>query len=384
MPFLPLFIQEIGVHDPNEVLSWTARIHAATAWAMGFSAPIWGILADRFGKRLMIIRSMFCASLVICFIALAQDVTWVFIARIAQGLLTGTITACLALTATLVPKEKVGFAMGIIQAAIFGGNTLGPALGGILADSFGFRPVFFIGAGLLFLGGVMVIFRVDKDGPQPILETSTEAPLTQKEIRESRRYFKNPFVIILFCYLILAFCRMSLIPMVPLLVQSLAPHSTRLATLSGAAIGLVGVMTILAGLLFGKLSDRFPPAQIILFCCAATCPFALGIGWVETLAPLYIWLGLVGFFSGGIDPALNNALAQSVPSEKKGVAFGLATTARCFGWGLAPFLASAAAAHWSIPVIGILSAGFFLLLGLTVWLFYGKFSEHLPPIPQIK
>jgi len=136
IPFGPYYIQELGVQDPAEIKFWVALFGAAPALAMAVFAPVWGTLADRFGRRLMLLRANFGATIVICLMGLIQDVEVLIILRLLQGALAGTIVAAQTMVAAYTPENRSGAALGALSAAVYSGSMAGTFLGGIFAEYF--------------------------------------------------------------------------------------------------------------------------------------------------------------------------------------------------------------------------------------------------------
>ncbi|MDP6381430.1 MAG: MFS transporter, partial [Phycisphaerae bacterium] len=147
MPFMPYYIHHLGITDRADAARWTGIAAAAWGMAMMVFAPIWGILADRYGRKLMVMRSMLGGAVVIALMALARNVGDIVALRMMQGILTGTIGASIALVSSVTPANRSGYAMGMMQAAVFIGAAIGPLLGGVAVDRLGFQAACLIGGG---------------------------------------------------------------------------------------------------------------------------------------------------------------------------------------------------------------------------------------------
>lgn len=146
VPFLPFFIQELGVQDEREIRLWAGLVFSTHAIAMGICGPIWGALSDRYGRKVMVERAMFGGAVVIAMIGWAQNIGQFMVLRALWGGLTGTITAATTLVASTTPRERVGHALGLLQMAIYIGSSTGPLLGGVVADAFCYRATFWVRA----------------------------------------------------------------------------------------------------------------------------------------------------------------------------------------------------------------------------------------------
>jgi len=139
-PILPLYIRELGVQSEDAVRLWSGIIFSAPAVTMTLASPIWGALSDRHGRKVMVVRAMFGGAIIIALAGLAQNVQQLAVLRAIQGALTGTVTAATTLVATTVPRRHAGYALGLLQMAIYAGASVGPVMGGLVADSLAIAP----------------------------------------------------------------------------------------------------------------------------------------------------------------------------------------------------------------------------------------------------
>jgi len=190
-PFMPLFIQELGAFTTQQAAFWAGIAISASGIAMFFSAPLWGIVADRWGRKPMVLRAMFGAGVVLALVGLAPNIYYVVALRFTQGLLSGTVAAASALVAASTPRNKMPFAMGLLMVAVFGGQSFGPLAGGFIADSVGYKAAFFITGGLLFSGGFIVLLFVKEKFERPAKGQSASLSSLLRQGAESRRYGSN-------------------------------------------------------------------------------------------------------------------------------------------------------------------------------------------------
>jgi len=154
-PFLPLFIAELGVGGIEQVEVWSGVTAFGQAAVLSVFSPVWGAIADRYGRRVMVLRVAFAGGIILGLMGLSQNI-WQFLAlRLIQGALTGVVAASTALASAFVPRERLGYAMGLIQMSAFAGNSVGPLLGGFVADRVGYRASFAVTAGLMLSAGVI-------------------------------------------------------------------------------------------------------------------------------------------------------------------------------------------------------------------------------------
>src|SRR5215213_1048917 len=158
VPFLPFYLGDLGVSDVSGQALWSGAINAAGAAAMAITAPIWGLIADRYGRKPMLLRGLFGGAFVVALMGLASTPWQLLGLRVLEGALTGTVAAATALVATSAPRRRLGYALGMVQTAVFAGASAGPLFGGLAYDRIGPRATFELAAAMLFSGGVIVTF----------------------------------------------------------------------------------------------------------------------------------------------------------------------------------------------------------------------------------
>src|SRR5437660_9651696 len=156
LPFLPLYLKEIGVSPESAVVFWSGALVTSTGVSLAIFSPIWGALADRHGRKLMVLRAMLIGGLIIALMGLVQNVEEFLVLRVLQGMFTGTIAAATALVATIVPRDRLAASMGQLQTSVYVGIAAGPVLGGLIAQAVGIRGTFFVAGAMLAVSGLLV------------------------------------------------------------------------------------------------------------------------------------------------------------------------------------------------------------------------------------
>lgn len=341
LPFLPFYIQELGVTDPVQLNLYTGILSAAPAVTMAVMAPLWGIAADRWGRKLMILRAMLAAVFVIGGMGLAQNVWHLLFLRAAQGLFTGTITATNTFVAAGTPRDKLSYALGFLSSSNFIGYSIGPVVGGLFAEYMGYRFSFFAGALLMLAGFFLVHFLVIED------PDSYGTPRIKEGAPVSGSIFTPLIINLLLMLFLMRVVRTVFSPYLPLYIQGELSGSGGAAMMTGYINGITGLATAVAGLTLSRLGDRYDKTKLIRAMGLAGMAVALGISFAGNLwlfAGLY---GLLFFFLGGIEPMVMSMTAEKTPPEKRGALFGIQGTVGSLGWVLSPMLGAGIAIQWS-------------------------------------
>jgi MFS transporter, DHA1 family, multidrug resistance protein len=362
LPFAAFFLQkDLGVVRRGELQLWVALFSASAALAMAATAPIWGALADRYGKRIMLIRANLAGALAMSLMGAAQTPEGLIGLRLLQGAFTGTMTAAQAFLAGEVPTERRGLALGGLSAAVFSGSMAGAFLGGLAADALGYRAAFYVSGGLLLLAGVLAML-CKKENPSQRTATGAEGP-QRRGFAGYWRAMPTALAGVLGMIGAIAFVRQFDMSFLPLLVQDVHGSLHRVSSWSGGLFAVGSVAGLMAGLSTGWLSDRINPLRMVV----AAALLASVFSWMQASAysfeALFPIRFLVVFFAGSMEPALNSWLAKRVPEARHGIAFGLASTTRSLGWTLGPLLAGAVAAVNLRLVFRVAAAGY---VGLAV------------------
>jgi DHA1 family multidrug resistance protein-like MFS transporter len=365
-PFTPLYVQELGVADPTEAGVWAGAISGSSAVLGACVAPLWGMVADRFGHRLMIQRALLGSGLVILVLAFAQSPGQLLVLRIAQGMLSGVVPAVATVASLTTPAPYLATVLGMLQAAMFLGVSLGPLFGGVFADLFGLR------LGFLVAGSIMVVLTmlVTALVPDPrgdaraagASDVSTGGPGAAEH--GTRRLVTRKLVAVVSLMAVVRFVNLAPQPVLPLYVQQLVGETDRLGTIVGIVLAATGVAASISALLLGRVTDRYGWRPTLLGCLACTIllsPLHLLIGSVWHLLVLRT---AMGFALGGMFPAIQALMLLVTPPGRRGAAFGLLATANAFGNGGGPVVGSLLAAAFGVP---IMFASMVAVLGGAGW-----------------
>ncbi|RKX87313.1 MAG: MFS transporter [Spirochaetes bacterium] len=364
--FMPFYLEELGITDPDRLKLWTGLNTALTAVAMGIMAPIWGRLGDIVGRKTMLIRAMGTGVLIVLGMSFVQSPEGLLVYRIAQGLFTGTITAASALVAAGTPEERMPSSLGFFSTSTFVGITIGPALGGLAAELWGYRTVFRIGSGILALGVVAVIVLI-VEPPQHRHHSERYRETTMRTVKR----FITP--IIIWSLVVLFFMRISRSttgPFLPLYVREFRDNNMRgTVALSGAVNAGVGLASALGGWLLTRKADNGNPIKYALVYVLLAFTAAVPLYLWNTLLSFSISYVIVFFLLGGIEPLVVATMVREVSPGNRGLLIGIQATVGSTGWAIAPFLGAGVTIIWSLralflvlPLLLLVTGGAVLIL----------------------
>ncbi len=318
LPFLPLYVAQLGVTSHEALSMWSGLTFSITFMVSAIVSPLWGSLADRKGRKLMLLRASLGMAVAILLQAFATNVWQLLILRGVMGLTSGYIPNAMALVASQAPRERSGWALSTLSTAQISGVIGGPLMGGFLADHFGLRTVFFITAILLVVSFLVTLFLI-KEGARP--KISKAQRLSGKAVFSTLPY--PGLVISLFVTtMVIQLCNGSVGPILALFIQSMTPDSNNIAFLSGLIAAIPGVSALMSAPRLGKLGDRIGTARILMgtLICAVVLFFAMS--FVTSPLQLGILRFLLGFADGAMLPAVQTLLLKYSSDQVTGRIFG--------------------------------------------------------------
>ena len=360
MPFLPLYFQQLGVTDVGEIAAWSGLSLGVTPALTAVLAPFWGRLADRYGRKIMVERSL--ASFVIVMAALAYvTAAWqVFALRAVQGLFAGYGALTLTMAADVAPKDRVAFAIGFVQTAQRLGPALGPLIGAAAAQLVGLRRAFLVTSAFYLIALVLVFVMYDEPPTARRAATAESGRVTFRSVLA----FQN-FVLLMAVIFALQFIDRSFGPVLPLFVAELGTGDDRVALLAGLLFSIAAATGAVGHYVCGRLLRRYSARRVIEWSVGAAALGAL----IYTIAPTthYLLLGtpIFGAAIGVATTAAYTAAESVMPPGARGAGFGLLTTASLTGLALSPVV-NGLLASTSIRAVFLLDTAGLLVLAAAV------------------
>lgn len=402
IPFAPFYLRLLGVESEGEVRAYAALSAALSQISFAIMAPIWGVLADRFGRKPMVLRANFGGALIVALMAFVPNAGWFIFLRAMQGVFTGTMSACMTLVVTSTPRHRQGYALGVLSSSVFSGDMMGLFIGGVLANTFGYRPSFVLAGCILGLSGILVALTAQEDF----------VPMRKATIRSwpspfcpgSTRGWLNvllPVYPLFILYVFSTLARYLDSSQIALYVEQLNGGSSypRAASLASWVLCFGSVGAVLAGVVLASRVDR-KALQLLRFASIGSAIFMflmvllprllsgqerVMLGQISTTWAVLAMMPLrfcMIFAASGFEPVFNSWMSNSTPSEHKGVMFGYAAMFRSAGAVAAHSLAGFLAYFCGVGSIYLCAPLLFLLLIPLVRHYYPQILRRMDEIAR--
>ena len=351
MPFLSLYINTLGNFSHQQLIFWSGIVYSGTFIVSAVVSPWWGKLADKKGRKPMILRAGIGMSVVIACMGLVQNVWQLLLLRMLQGVFAGFISNSNALVATETPKTNSGQALGTIASATTAGTLLGPLVGGALTSIFSYRITFMITGGLLLLCSILVLFFVHEDDFKPVTAKKLDkASGVIKSLRSPHLIFG-----LLLTTLIIQAANNSINPIVSLYVRQLLNGHGNVVFISGVIAALPGIATFLVASRFGALGDKIGTHKIIVAGFIAASIFFFLTAFVRNTVELGILRFLVGFSDACLFPQVQTMLTKNSPAAVTGRIFSWNQSAMYIGNIVGPLLGSFVSGMFNYSMVFIVT-----------------------------
>lgn len=363
-PFLPFFLSDLGATSFEQQALWSGLINAGGPAMMALAAPVWGIIADRHGRKPMVLRSMFAGAVTISLMAVAQSPWHLLALRIAEGALTGTVIASTTLVAATMPRDRMGYGLGLMQMAIFSGSSVGPLIGGVLGEALGYRPTFVLSGSLLFIAGWIVLFLVQENFQRPA-PTARDAPARGNSMRALLLgQAMLSMVLVLFG---LRLASGAIQPILPLFVDHLHQGSGSASSLAGLTLGVMGLTSAVAAVVLGRVGDKIGQRGVLIVTALLSGLLYFPQAMAQSVTQLIVLQALFGIAAGGVLPTANAIVANLTPAERRGAVYGFTATATSLGGFAGPLGGAALAAAVDIRATFVVTGMLMVLLAFWVW-----------------
>jgi len=359
VPFLPLFVKELGITDPKAQSLWSGLLFGVAFLFSAVLAPYWGTLSDKYGRKPLLLRTTLGISTVVLLMSFTTNIYQLLALRIVHGMCGAMVPALVALVSQGMPEEKTGQGLGTMQSSIIAGNIIGPFIGGVLSDLMGYRNVLLVVFLLTLIAGLTTLFFIhepkrDRAKPRATVMDNVKHVLSSPHLRT--------VAIALFA---IQFSLFIVQPILPLFIVALHGQNNS-ATLVGLVFSITGFSALLFTPYWGKVGDRKGHkkvlSQSLLFAGIVYLPQAL-VASVYQLLPLRAALG---FFVAGIVPSTQAMIVKNTHDAQRGGVLGVTHSVTLCGQALGPLMGGLIGAWFGYRYAIALTS----LLLIVVWHFF--------------
>ena len=351
LPFLPNYIRDLGVSDETAVVFWSAAAFSASFIAAGLVSPIWGYLADLYGRKPMLIRACLGMTVAISAMGMARNVYELVALRALAGFLGGYTSGCVILVASQTPKNKSAWALGKLSIGSLSGSLAGPLIGGVLPKLMGLRETFWITGATIFVAFLLTTFVIREDRSLRPRRENGRLPSLRRLVTDWR-----PILLMLASSCLLLVANMSIEPIVTLYVGQIARPGDDVVLYAGAAMSAGAFAAIIAAPTVGRWADRHGHWRLVALSFAAAGALLVPQAFVEAPWQLVALRFLMGLALAGLMPAITSLIRRSAPDAAIGRILGLSQSAQYFGQIAGPFAGAAVAARFGMRSVFLATA----------------------------
>lgn len=358
IPFLPLYIESLGVHNIAALERWSSWVFSVQFVTSFLFQPMWGALADRHGRKVMLLRAGFGMGVMTALMGLVGAPWELLVLRLVNGLFSGFISMAVSLQASVTPDEDSGAALGTLQTGAIAGSLIGPLAGGWLAEQLGYHRVFFLTGGLLFVATIIVMLFVhEQHQPRP-------KTVKERRKRSGLRDLKVLFPVFT-ASLVTQVGMMSIEPIITVYAKTL--YSGRhLALIAGMAVAATGIANLIGAPTLGRLGDRVGQRRILVLAMVMAALMYLPQALAHGIVTLLVGRFLLGLFIGGMIPSLNVLVKKLTPPDHLATAYGFNSSSLFLGNLIGPLLGGMVASSFGIRNVFYVTMAILLMNATTI------------------
>jgi MFS family permease len=372
LPFLPLYVEQLGVKSQAAIVQWSGIAYGITFLGAGIMAPIWGKFADLYGRKLILMRASLAMAITMSLIGMAENIWQLVALRLAAGILGGFASGAVVLVATQTPRDRLAWALGVLSAGTMAGGLLGPLLGGALPGLIGVRETFFLAGGVIFVSFLATCLLI-REAPRPAAAERKQ----RKRGAWSMIPDRQPVIAMLITVMLLMVASMSIEPIITVYVQTLVHPGDNVVLISGMVMAATAFGSMLAAPRIGRIADRVGTWHVIIVCLLVTGALLIPQAYAANAWQLLALRFLMGMSLAGLLPSINATIRHNVPDGAAGTILGYATSAQYAGQVVGPLIGGFVGGHFGMRAVFLATS--VLLVGGAVytWLVAGrpKFSR---------
>jgi len=346
LPFLPNYIRDLGVADEKAIVFWSAVAFSVAFLTAATVSPIWGWLADLYGRKPMLIRASLGMAVIMSMMGLAHNVYELVALRAATGFLGGYTSGCVILVASQTPKDRSAWALGKLSIGSLSGSLLGPLIGGVLPDWIGLRQTFFIAGGAIFIAFLLTTFVIREDRDLRPVRRGGKTAGAWSLVAD-----KRPILVMLASALLLLLANMSVEPIITIYVGQIARPGDDIVLLAGAAMSAAAFASMIAAPGIGRYADRHGHWRVVVVSLAAAGVLLVPQGFATAPWQLVSLRFLMGLALAGLLPAITALIRRNAPDVAIGRILGFSQSAQYLGQIVGPLAGAFVAAHLGMRAV---------------------------------
>jgi MFS family permease len=358
LPFLPIYVEQLGVTDHAAIAQWSGAAYGAAFFSAALTAPLWGWLADLYGRKLMLIRASLGMAIAMSLIGMAHNVYELVGLRLLAGLLGGYSSGSAILVASQTPKARTGWALGVLASGVMAGNLVGPLIGGIMPPLIGIRATFLFAGAIIFVTFLGTTFLIREEA-RPKAKDRKKVRVGWSQIPD-----KRPIVAMLVTGLLLMLANMSIEPIITVYVAQFAEPS-RVTFIAGLVMSAAALGSILSASYLGKLADRVGHWNVIIVCLVISAVLLIPQAFVTSDWQLILLRFLMGLALGGLLPCIASVIRHNVPENMVGGTLGYSVSAQYTGQVVGPLAGGFVGGHIGMRAV-FLGTSVLMALGAIV------------------
>jgi DHA1 family multidrug resistance protein-like MFS transporter len=364
-PFMPLYIRELGAEDLAEAAFWSGLVSGVAPLCAAVMGPFWGSLADRYGRKPMVLRALLFISVMQFATAFVPNVQWLLVTRILMGLFAGFTAMAMALAIAVSPRDRMASAIGLVQAAQIAPAAIGPLIGGLLTDTFGLRTSLMLTGLMLIVPTALLGFLVQESFEPPPADRSTARTRGTRGSILALLVLPG-FATALAILFVARFSDRALAPILPLYLIELQTPSAQLATITGLVVAAGAIAATCSSILYGRWSSPENTRRLLVIaliggaCCAAL--LGLAGGWPEVV----VMRVLLGLLAGGTISLAYTMGARLAPSERSSLSLSVLASCGMLGSAFSPILAGLISQASLRIVFFAVAAAYLIAAGLAL------------------
>ncbi|PLZ03935.1 MFS transporter [Burkholderia sp. WAC0059] len=359
LPFLPLYVQELGVRGHAAIVQWSGVAYSATFFTAALVAPLWGRLGDRYGRKPMLVRASFGMAVTMSLIGMSHTIWQLVGLRLLAGLAGGYSSGSTILVATQTPRERSAWALGVLSSGIMAGNLIGPLLGGALPPLIGIRGTFWLAGAAIFVAFLATCLCV-REAPRP----AKAAPAAQSG-RWSSIPDKGPIIAMLATGMLLMLANMSIEPIITVYVSTLVRGTNQVTVVAGFVMSAAALGSIVSASRIGRLADRTGHARVIVACLLVSALLLIPQAFVTAGWQLVALRFLMGLALGGLLPCIATVIRHNVPDHVAGTVLGYSVSSQFAGQVLGPLIGGFVGGHLGMRAV-FLGTSLLMLAGAVL------------------